>query len=80
MSVDSVIIGRRPTEGDIVISAQAVAIESRQSETLVGTTLVGFTTSFPEIAATVAALLGEDYCAAVPQAAKPIADVLPKKN
>jgi hypothetical protein len=33
-----------------------------------------------QVAATVAALLGEDYCAAVPQAAKPIADVLPKKN
>jgi hypothetical protein len=33
-----------------------------------------------QIAATVAALLGEDFCAAVPQAAKPIADVLPKQN
>jgi hypothetical protein len=31
-----------------------------------------------QIAATVAALLGEDFCAAVPQAAKPITDVLPK--
>jgi cation:H+ antiporter len=40
----------------LVIAAQAVAIESGQSETLVGTTLVGFTTSFPEIAATVAAV------------------------
>ena len=29
-----------------------------------------------QVAATLAALLGEDYCAAVPQAAKPIADVL----
>jgi len=29
-----------------------------------------------QVAATVAALLGEDYCASVPQAAKPIADVL----
>jgi cation:H+ antiporter len=40
----------------LVIAAQAVAIESGQSETLVGTALVGFTTSFPEIAATVAAV------------------------
>ncbi|RPI64637.1 MAG: sodium:calcium antiporter, partial [Lysobacterales bacterium] len=40
----------------LVIAAQAVAIESGQSETFVGTTLVGFTTSFPEIAATVAAV------------------------
>lgn len=39
----------------LVTAAQAVAIESGQSQTLVGTTLVGFTTSFPEIAATVAA-------------------------
>jgi hypothetical protein len=31
-----------------------------------------------QIAATLAALLGEDYAAAVPQAGKPIADVLPK--
>ncbi len=31
-----------------------------------------------QVAATVAALLGEDFCAAVPQAAGPIADVLPK--
>jgi len=40
----------------LVIAAQALAIESGQSETLIGTTLVGFTTSFPEIAATVAAV------------------------
>jgi cation:H+ antiporter len=39
----------------LVTAAQAVALESGQSQTLVGTTLVGFTTSFPEIAATVAA-------------------------
>jgi cation:H+ antiporter len=39
----------------LVIAARAVAIEGGQSETLVGTTLVGLTTSFPEIAATVAA-------------------------
>lgn len=30
-----------------------------------------------QVAATLAALVGEDYCAAVPQAAPPIADVLP---
>ncbi len=30
-----------------------------------------------QVAATVAALLGQDFCSAVPQAAKPIADVLP---
>jgi hypothetical protein len=29
-----------------------------------------------QVAATLAALVGEDYCAAVPQAAGPIADVL----
>jgi hypothetical protein len=29
-----------------------------------------------QLAATVAALLGEDYCAAVPQAGKPIADAV----
>ena len=28
-----------------------------------------------QVAATLAALVGEDYCAAVPQAGKPIADV-----
>jgi cation:H+ antiporter len=39
----------------LVTAARALAIESGQTETLVGTTLVGFTTSFPEIAATVAA-------------------------
>jgi hypothetical protein len=32
-----------------------------------------------QIAATLAALLGEDYCADVPQAGKPIADVIGKK-
>jgi cation:H+ antiporter len=40
----------------LVIAAQAVAIEAGQSQTMVGTILVGFTTSFPEIAATVAAM------------------------
>lgn len=40
----------------LVISAQAVSAESGMSETLVGTLLVGLTTSFPEIATTVAAV------------------------
>ncbi|MEO8444796.1 MAG: hypothetical protein ABI567_07325 [Gammaproteobacteria bacterium] len=40
----------------LVISADAVAIEAHVSTTAVGTLLVGFTTSFPEIAATVAAV------------------------
>ena len=33
-----------------------------------------------EVAATLAALLGEDFCAAVPQAAMPIAEVLPRSE
>ncbi|MSU41658.1 MAG: AP protein [Pedosphaera sp.] len=33
-----------------------------------------------QVAATIAALLGEDFCAAVPQAARPIADVLKKSK
>ncbi|WP_373649133.1 alkaline phosphatase family protein [Schlesneria sp. DSM 10557] len=32
-----------------------------------------------QVAATLAALLGKDYCAAVPNAGKPVADALPKK-
>jgi cation:H+ antiporter len=40
----------------LVIAAEAVALEAGQSQTMIGTTLVGFTTSFPEIAATVAAV------------------------
>jgi len=40
----------------LVISAEAVSAESGMSETFVGTLLVGLTTSFPEIAATVAAV------------------------
>lgn len=40
----------------LVLSAEAVAVESGLSQTFVGTLLVGFTTSFPEIAATVAAV------------------------
>jgi cation:H+ antiporter len=39
----------------LVIAAEAIAYETGQTQTMVGTTLVGFTTSFPEIAATVAA-------------------------
>lgn len=40
----------------LVISAEAVAIEAGLTQTAVGTLLVGFTTSFPEMAATVAAV------------------------
>lgn len=40
----------------LVISAEAVALESGLSNTAVGTLLVGFTTSFPELAATIAAV------------------------
>jgi cation:H+ antiporter len=40
----------------LVVSAEALAIEAGQSQTMVGTILIGFTTSFPEIAATVAAI------------------------
>jgi len=40
----------------LVISADAVAIESGRSKTAVGTLLGGFTTSFPELAATIAAV------------------------
>jgi cation:H+ antiporter len=40
----------------LVVSAEAVAMESGLSETFVGTMLLGFTTSFPEIVATVAAV------------------------
>jgi cation:H+ antiporter len=40
----------------LVLSAEAFAIESGLSQTFVGTLLVGITTSFPEIAATIAAV------------------------
>jgi cation:H+ antiporter len=40
----------------LVISAEAVSAESGMSETFIGTLLVGLTTSFPEVAATVAAV------------------------
>jgi cation:H+ antiporter len=40
----------------LVLAAEAISIESGLSETFVGTLLVGITTSFPEIAATVAAV------------------------
>jgi cation:H+ antiporter len=40
----------------LVISADALTIESGLSDTAVGTLLVGFTTSFPELAATIAAV------------------------
>jgi cation:H+ antiporter len=40
----------------LVVSAEAVSAESGMSKTFVGTLLVGLTTSFPEVAATVAAV------------------------
>jgi cation:H+ antiporter len=40
----------------LVVTAEAVAIEGRLTTTFVGTLLVGFTTSFPEMAATFAAI------------------------
>lgn len=40
----------------LVVSAEAVSAETGLSQTFIGTLLVGFTTSFPEIAATVAAV------------------------
>ncbi len=40
----------------LVVTAEAIAIEAGVSQSFVGTTLVGFTTSFPEIAASVAAV------------------------
>ncbi len=40
----------------LVTSAEAIALESGLSQTFVGTLIVGFTTSFPEIAATIAAV------------------------
>ena len=40
----------------LVLSADGIAVEGGLTETLVGTLLVGFTTSFPEMAATFAAV------------------------
>lgn len=40
----------------LVLAAEAISIESGLSETFVGTLLVGITTSFPEMAATIAAV------------------------
>jgi cation:H+ antiporter len=40
----------------LVLSAEALSVESGLSQTFVGTLLVGITTSFPEMAATVAAV------------------------
>ncbi len=40
----------------LVVSAEVLAVEAGMTETFVGTLLVGFTTSFPEIAASIAAV------------------------
>lgn len=49
-------VGLLVTAPLLVISAEAIAVESGAGQTLVGTLLVGFTTSVPELAATVAAV------------------------
>ncbi len=49
-------LGLLATAPLLVISAEALAIEAGLTQTAVGTLLVGFTTSFPEMAATVAAV------------------------
>lgn len=49
-------LGLALTSPLLVVSASAIAAEGGVTETFIGTLLVGFTTSFPEIAATVAAV------------------------
>ena len=49
-------VGLLVTAPVLVLAADAISLEAGLSQTFVGTTLVGFTTSFPEIAATIAAV------------------------
>jgi cation:H+ antiporter len=49
-------VGLLATAPLLVVSAEALAAEAGLTESFVGTLLVGFTTSFPEIAATIAAV------------------------
>lgn len=49
-------LGLLATAPLLVIAAEAIALEAGVSQTFIGTTLVGFTTSFPELAASVAAV------------------------
>jgi cation:H+ antiporter len=49
-------VGLMVTAPLLVMSAEALAAEARLSESFIGTLLVGFTTSFPEIAASIAAV------------------------
>ncbi len=49
-------LGLLVTAPMLVISAEALAAEAGMTESFVGTLLVGFTTSFPEIAASIAAV------------------------
>jgi cation:H+ antiporter len=49
-------VGLLFTSPMLVISAEVLAVEAGLSESFVGTLLVGFTTSFPEIAASIAAV------------------------
>jgi cation:H+ antiporter len=49
-------VGLALTSPLLVLTASAIATEGGVTETFIGTLLVGFTTSFPEIAATIAAV------------------------
>jgi len=49
-------LGLLATAPLLVIAAEAISLEAGVSQTFIGTTLVGVTTSFPEIAASVAAV------------------------
>jgi cation:H+ antiporter len=49
-------LGLLVTAPMLVVSAEVLAVEAGISESFVGTLLVGFTTSFPEIAASIAAV------------------------
>jgi cation:H+ antiporter len=49
-------LGLLLTAPPLVIAAEAISAEAGLSQSFIGTTLVGFTTSFPEIAASVAAV------------------------
>ncbi|HLF11208.1 MAG TPA: hypothetical protein VJA26_08330 [Gammaproteobacteria bacterium] len=49
-------VGLLITAPVLVLAADAISLEVGLSQTFIGTTLVGFTTSFPEIAATIGAV------------------------
>lgn len=56
LGVGLAMVGLLATAPVLVIAAEAISIEAGLSQTFIGTMLVGFTTSFPEIAATIAAM------------------------